>query len=79
VVVVDHVVEVVGVVGVDDVDVTTAVCCDVATVVPFLLVAVTVTRIVEPLSPARTRYTWPVAAIGVQFEPSGAQRAHWYA
>jgi hypothetical protein len=43
------------VVGVDVVDVKIGVCCDVATVVPFLFVAVTVTRIVEPLSPARER------------------------
>jgi hypothetical protein len=53
-VVVDVVLAVV-VVGVDGAGATTAVCCDVATVVPFLFVAVMVTRIVEPLSPARRR------------------------
>jgi hypothetical protein len=55
-----------------------AVDADVPSVVPFLFVALTVTRRVSPLSEASARYRCAVAEeMGVQSRPVLLQRAHW--
>ena len=51
---------------------------DVATAEPFLLLAVTVTRSVAPMSFAPSSCVWLVApATGEQAAPLEVQRAHW--
>jgi len=57
---------------------TTLVGSDVATVEPFLLVAVIVTRSVELTSAERGTYPWAVAApIAEHADPPLLQRCHW--
>ena len=59
---------------------TTAVAADVATALPFLFVAMTVTRTVEPTSVAVTACVALVSpVIAAQPAPPVSQRDHWYA
>jgi hypothetical protein len=59
-------------------DVTTEVASDVATADPFLLVAVTTTRSVDPRSLVATVYVCRFApGVGEQSRPLLLQRAHW--
>src|ERR671932_2048111 len=60
--------------------VTTAVCAELALLEPTELVAVTVTRSVEPTSAFATRYVcWVAPAMLVQLPPALSQRRHWSA
>lgn len=75
-VVVDVVVVVVVGTGVPDAAIA-GVWFEVATDVPFLLLAVTVTRNVEPRSPAAARYVCAVAVVmSAHGVPASAQRIH---
>ena len=57
---------------------TTAVGSDVAEPEPAALVAVTLTRIFDPMSLPVKTYVLPVApAMLVQFPPDLLQRSHW--
>jgi hypothetical protein len=57
---------------------TTGVAFDVATVEPFLLIAVTTTRSVPPLSAPISRYFPAFAALTArQLAPAELHRAHW--
>jgi hypothetical protein len=59
---------------------TTALWRDVAIVDPFLFVAITAARSVEPTSAAMIRYVEAVAVvIGEHSAPMLLQRFHWYA
>jgi hypothetical protein len=57
--------------------VTTAVGLDVATDEPFLFVAVTVTRIVEPTSPDASAYDAAPLPTAEHELPDESQRCHW--
>jgi len=64
--------------SVDRAGAITGVGSDVATVEPFLFVAVTAMRKVDLTSVAITRCCWPVAPMmGAQSEPALSQRIHW--
>ena len=56
---------------------TTAVCAEPAEPEPTVLVALMLTRTVEPTSAEASVYVWPVAlAMSAQFAPALSQRRH---